>query len=138
MPEPTIAQKYERLLKYIKNQGVRVYHRTFIKDRQGNYETNGCYIVIQSSIRGTIDGCYALAHEFAHWRQHRAGEFSNFFTNTRYSKRALNLAYRAEQDASKRAKRLLWFYNIQYSPGELDPARKREYLEFYRANYFTD
>lgn len=138
MPGLTIAQKYERLLEHIKSKGVRVYHRTFDPERQGNYETDGCYITIQSSIRGTVGGCYALAHEFGHWQQHRAGEFSEFFKNTQYSKRMLNLAYRAEQDAARRAKRLLWFYGLKCSPVELDTKQKKDLLKFYRKNYFID
>lgn len=137
MPEATVKQKYEEILRFIRGKGIKVYHRKIRDTFNATYDSDRCFITIDHNIRGTIDGCYSLCHEFAHWQQHRIGEFPEYFKNLIKTEKDLSIVYKAEQDAARKALRMLYFWKIRYAPPELDSRKKKYLMEVYRELHFN-
>ena len=74
----TYSEIYNDLLLKIRKE-IPVYHRNLGDETQGFYDMEHDYIVISSGLKNTRKGVRALAHEYTHFMDNKAGKFPGFF-----------------------------------------------------------
>lgn len=127
---------YNAILRYIKERGVRVYHREIKTGAGGLFDCRQTIITIHKDYRETWEGCVLLAHEYQHHMDHREGKFKEFFER-RLKEEDLNLIIEAEMSAIKGSVRFLKMWGINHDAPELTPEGYEKSLKFWRKYYFT-
>lgn len=134
-------EHYSLLLHSFRAHGVKIIHRN-LKIAGGLYSPSTETIIIPIAYRDTIIGCYLLAHEWSHYKQHRSGEYKEFFNlpnkKMEFNEELFTMIMEAEMAAVKNAYRLLKSFNIDYKPDELTVKGHIAAKLFWRNYYFKN
>ena len=133
----TYAQIYNHLLEQVRKE-IPVYHKHLGDGLDGFYDAFGNIIVMNSKWKNTRRGLRALAHEFTHFKDHKAKLYPGFFGHDKrkFTEERMAEAIAAEQSAGKGAARICKKYGKHYNPEETNPKKLPELIKFWRKWYF--
>ena len=136
----TTKGKYEKLVRRLRAEGLKIYHKKQGKDTGGSYDASTKIIEIDPVFRNSKKGIFILLHEYQHYLQHKNKKFKWFFRNrglSKVTKERMGEVFAAEENASELA---LVEYNKldlgDYIPEELDDRNKEWLYNFYLDSYF--
>jgi hypothetical protein len=129
---------YRSILSFVKQKGIRVYHREIKGGAGGFFDYNKLIITVHKDYRDTWAGCSILAHEITHYHDWREGKFYNFFhSHLPYTEENLKLVIDAEMSAIKGAERLLKDWGIKYDAPEFTKEGLEKSICFWKKYYFN-
>ena len=133
-----IEPVYEAILRYVKNEGIKVYHRKIKGGAGGYFDVKKCIITIDESAKGKVAGCYYLLHEKKHYDDWRVGKFPYFFRgfDDGYNEKNLQMVIDAEMSAIIGAHKELKKWGIDYQPSEMSEGGLNETIIFWKKHYF--
>lgn len=130
---------YNSILRYIKERGVRVFHREIKSGAGGLFDCEKVIITIDKDSRETWEGCYLLAHEQCHYLDWREGKFKDFFSgNYKNDEAGLNLIIEAEMSAVNGAVEMLKMWGIDHKPAELTKSGLEDSIRFWKKYYLGE
>jgi hypothetical protein len=136
----TTKEKYEKLVRRLRAEGLKIYHKKQGKDTGGSYDASTKIIEIDPVFRNSKKGIFVLLHEYQHYLQHKNKKFKWFFRNRGLSKvtpEKMAEVFAAEKNASELA--LIEYNKLDlgdYIPEELDDSNKEWLYNFYLDSYF--
>lgn len=132
--DPSIP--YQAMLKYMKEKGAKIYHRNLKGRIGGLFNPSSNTISVSKDRKNTEEGCFILAHEWAHWLQCRNGEFSWFFAADFEATEAnIDEVIHIEIETDIRAVRFCKMFGVNYKPKSLSSEGKEDHVAFWRKYY---
>lgn len=136
----TYKEIYKNLIEEIKKD-VYISHRYMGKTLAGFYDSEYNIIVINSVLKYKKEGVFALAHEYTHYKDFKAGKFKRFFDirlGEKYTDSMMRQIVKAEQSAGRGAAKICKKYGRIYKPEELDKEKLKKLKVFWKKYYFSD
>lgn len=129
---------YHAILCFIKEKGIRVYHREIKSGAGATFDCRKVIITIDKQYRDTWEGCGLLCHELSHFYDWREGKFKKFFEESfEYSEENMALVVEAEMSAIKGSVKLMKSWGIKYEAPELTESGYNKSVKFWREYYFS-